>query len=77
MDIILLEHIDELGTVGQTVKVKPGYARNYLFPKKLACPATAKKPQFLSGPDRGETEETGEGQRGRGTSGPETSRPLS
>ncbi len=40
MDIILLEHIEELGTVGQTVKVKDGYARNYLIPKKLACLAT-------------------------------------
>jgi large subunit ribosomal protein L9 len=42
MDIILLEHIDDLGTVGQTVKVKDGYARNYLLPKKLACLATDK-----------------------------------
>ena len=49
MDIILLEHMDELGTVGQTVKVKPGYARNYLFPKKLACPATAKNLNFYRG----------------------------
>jgi large subunit ribosomal protein L9 len=37
MNIILLEHIDDLGTVGQTVKVKDGYARNYLLPRKLAC----------------------------------------
>ena len=42
MDIILLEHIDNLGTVGETVKVKRGYARNYLLPQKLACPATEK-----------------------------------
>jgi large subunit ribosomal protein L9 len=42
MDIILLEHLDELGTVGQTVKVKDGYARNYLLPRKLACLATQK-----------------------------------
>lgn len=40
MEIILLEHIEELGTVGQTVKVKDGYARNYLIPQKLACLAT-------------------------------------
>lgn len=46
MDIILLEHIDELGTVGQTVKVKDGYARNYLLPRKLACPATQKNLNF-------------------------------
>lgn len=42
MDIILLEHIDNLGTVGETVQVKDGYARNFLLPKKLACPATKK-----------------------------------
>ncbi len=40
MEVVLLEHIENLGTVGQTVKVKAGYARNYLLPKKLACPAT-------------------------------------
>jgi len=40
MNIILLEYVDNLGTVGQTVKVKDGYARNYLLPKKLACLAT-------------------------------------
>jgi len=46
MDIILLEHIDELGTVGQTVKVKDGYARNYLLPRKFACLATQKNLNF-------------------------------
>ena len=40
MEIILLENIEELGTVGETVKVKDGYARNYLIPQKLACLAT-------------------------------------
>ncbi len=42
MEVILLANIDDLGTVGQTVKVKDGYARNYLLPRKLACPATQK-----------------------------------
>jgi len=40
MNVILLEYVDNLGTVGQTVKVKDGYARNYLLPQKLACLAT-------------------------------------
>jgi large subunit ribosomal protein L9 len=40
MEIILLDTVHKLGTRGQTVKVKPGYARNYLFPRKLALPAT-------------------------------------
>jgi large subunit ribosomal protein L9 len=42
MEIILLENMEDLGTVGQTVKVKPGYARNYLLPRKLACVANEK-----------------------------------
>lgn len=46
MEVILLEHIDDLGTVGQTVRVKNGYARNYLLPRKLACPATEKNLNF-------------------------------
>jgi large subunit ribosomal protein L9 len=46
MNIILLEHMDDLGTVGQTVKVKDGYARNYLLPRKLACLATEKNLNF-------------------------------
>jgi len=40
MEIILLENIDNLGMVGQQLKVKNGYARNYLLPRKLACLAT-------------------------------------
>jgi large subunit ribosomal protein L9 len=46
MNVILLDHIEGLGTVGQTVKVKPGYARNYLLPRKLACQATEKNLNF-------------------------------
>jgi len=42
MQVILLEHMENLGTVGQTVQVKDGYARNYLLPQKLACLATEK-----------------------------------
>jgi large subunit ribosomal protein L9 len=40
MEVILLDSVSKLGNRGQTVKVKPGYARNYLFPRKLALPAT-------------------------------------
>lgn len=40
MEVILLETMPKLGNRGQAVKVKPGYARNYLFPRKLALPAT-------------------------------------
>jgi large subunit ribosomal protein L9 len=40
MDVILLERIEKLGQMGDTVKVKPGYARNYLLPQKKALRAT-------------------------------------
>jgi large subunit ribosomal protein L9 len=40
IEVILLERIERLGTLGQTVKVRPGYARNFLLPKKKALRAT-------------------------------------
>ena len=40
MEVILLEKIHNLGTLGQKVRVKPGYGRNYLIPRKKAVPAT-------------------------------------
>lgn len=40
MEVILREDIDSLGTRGQVVKVAPGYARNFLLPKRLAVQAT-------------------------------------
>ena len=40
MEIILLREIDNLGGAGQIVKVADGYGRNFLFPKKMAVPAT-------------------------------------
>ncbi|MFO1423698.1 MAG: 50S ribosomal protein L9 [Candidatus Competibacteraceae bacterium] len=41
MEIILLEKIANLGALGDRVKVKPGYARNFLIPKGKATEATA------------------------------------
>jgi large subunit ribosomal protein L9 len=40
MEIILREHVDNLGRRGDVVKVADGYARNYLLPRKLALPVT-------------------------------------
>lgn len=40
MDVILLERIDKLGQMGDVVKVKSGYARNFLLPQKKALRAT-------------------------------------
>jgi len=40
MQVILLERIEKLGQMGDIVKVKPGYARNYLLPRRKALRAT-------------------------------------
>lgn len=40
IEVILLERVDGLGPMGQVAKVKPGFARNYLLPKKKALRAT-------------------------------------
>ena len=40
MKVILLADIERVGSRGTVVNVKPGYARNYLFPRKLALEAT-------------------------------------
>lgn len=39
-EVILLEKVDKLGSMGQTVSVRPGYARNYLLPQRKALRAT-------------------------------------
>jgi large subunit ribosomal protein L9 len=40
MDVILRDHVENLGKRGEIVKVADGYARNFLLPRKLALPAT-------------------------------------
>ena len=47
MDVILLERVHNLGQIGDVVKVKPGYARNFLLPMRKALRATeANKAKF-------------------------------
>lgn len=41
MEVILLERVGRLGTVGDRVDVRPGYGRNYLLPQGKAITATA------------------------------------
>ncbi|MFW5680019.1 MAG: 50S ribosomal protein L9 [Pseudomonadota bacterium] len=40
MDVILLERVEKLGQMGQVVKVRPGFARNFLIPRGKAMRAT-------------------------------------
>jgi large subunit ribosomal protein L9 len=42
MNVILTESVDGLGKIGDLVKVKPGYARNYLVPRGLAVEANTR-----------------------------------
>jgi len=42
MNVILTENIKGLGNMGEVVKVKPGYARNFLLPNKLAVEASSR-----------------------------------
>ena len=41
MDLILLQKVKNLGNLGDKVRVKPGYGRNFLVPQGKAAPATA------------------------------------
>jgi len=47
MDVILMERVEKLGQMGDVVKVKPGFARNYLLPQKKALRATKENMAFF------------------------------
>jgi large subunit ribosomal protein L9 len=47
MDVILLQRIESLGQMGDVVKVKPGYARNFLLPEKKALRATKANREYF------------------------------
>lgn len=49
MEVILLERIEALGQMGDVVKVKPGYARNFLLPQKKALRATKDNLAYFEG----------------------------
>jgi len=60
MEVILLEKVDNLGGIGDKVKVKPGYGRNYLLPQGKACAATVENLAKLEA-RRAELEKKAEG----------------
>ncbi len=52
MEVILLEDLTGVGTKGATVNVKPGYARNFLLPRKLAISAGSRSANLYKELDR-------------------------
>jgi len=40
LQVVLKQDVDHLGTTGEVVRVRPGFARNYLMPRGMACVAT-------------------------------------
>lgn len=52
MEVILTATVDGLGARGDIVKVKAGYARNYLLPRRLALPATAAMKRVMNEENR-------------------------
>jgi large subunit ribosomal protein L9 len=49
MQVVLLERVEKLGQIGDVVKVKDGFARNYLLPKKKALRATKANLSYFEG----------------------------
>lgn len=47
LDVILLERVENLGQMGQVVRVRPGYARNYLLRQKKALRATKQNLEYF------------------------------
>ena len=48
IEILLREHVEHLGKCGDVVKVRPGYARNYLFSNKLATEANEENKRLMA-----------------------------
>jgi large subunit ribosomal protein L9 len=63
VDVILLERVEKLGQMGQVVKVRPGFARNYLLPQKKALRATKENLAYFE-KQRGQLEATNLERRG-------------
>lgn len=58
--ILLREDVDDLGARGEIVRVRAGYARNYLLPRKLAVEATNSNVKQIEGRTRGAAQERSE-----------------
>jgi len=52
MEVILLQDVEQVGKAGERVRVRDGYSRNFLLPKRLAVPVTAGGLKFLAAKKR-------------------------
>ena len=52
MEVILMEDVENLGSRGEKISVKDGYARNFLLPRKLALPATSSGVRMMKEEER-------------------------
>lgn len=57
MEVILLQDVSKLGKKGQIIKVSDGYAKNFLFPRKLAIVASQKGIEIKNEQDKAKREE--------------------
>lgn len=60
MEVILREDVHALGKAGQLVKVSPGYARNFLFPRNLAVEATPANKQRIAAEQKARAAKAGQ-----------------
>ena len=58
MEVILLEEMKGVGAKGATVNVKPGFARNYLLPRRLAIPTGTKAANLYQELERQKTKQS-------------------
>ena len=63
MEVILLERVEKLGAIGDVVNVKPGFARNYLLPRKKALRANESNRKLFEA-NRARIEEENANRRG-------------
>ncbi len=57
MDIILIQDVDNLGGANEVVKVRNGYARNFLIPQKFAIEASPSNLETIRGKKKADREE--------------------
>ena len=62
MDVLLLKDVEKLGAVGAVIKVKPGFARNFLLPRGLAVAATPDRMRQVEALQRRQQEQAAQAQ---------------